>query len=141
MHRASFPAAISTNGSSRRVRFNVQDADQYRHVLEFNPNRQTRSTDDVRLTEKPSIHRVEVEIPVRQGTFKRMTNNGMSISFMIAMKPWSDGRCSDRSISPAKTRSLTSQKIDINRSNNNLMRLQGIAPFIDAELHPNAVSQ
>jgi hypothetical protein len=41
---------------------------------------------------------------------------------------------------PAKTRSLTSQKIDI-KHNNNSMRVQGIAPFIEAEISSPTVSK
>jgi hypothetical protein len=42
---------------------------------------------------------------------------------------------------PAKTRSLTSQKIDIKHNNNNSMRVQGIAPFIEAEISSPTVSK
>ncbi len=53
--------------------------------------------------------------------------------------PWLNVGCSTSS-SQAKTRSLTSQKIDIKPSHSNSMRVQGIAPFIEAEISSHSVS-
>ncbi|CAF4883607.1 unnamed protein product, partial [Rotaria socialis] len=69
------------------------------------------------LSEKNSIHRVEFQIPVHKD-----------------INPWLNVDCSASSSCPAKTRSLTSQKIDIKHTPNNSMRVQGIAPFIEAEI-------
>jgi len=65
------------------------------------------------------------------------------------VNPWLNVDCS-----PAKTRSITTQKIDIKHSgggggssssnNNNhhhSIRLQGIAPIVQAEINPQYVSQ
>ena len=55
------------------------------------------------------------------------------------INPWLNVDCSAMSSRPAKTRSLTSQKIDINRGNSKTMRVQGIAPFVDAEIRSQTV--
>lgn len=64
---SSLPTTTSSSGT-RRVRFKFDEQDRHRHVLELDPNWQTRSSDDVRSAGKQSVHRVEVQIPVQQGT-------------------------------------------------------------------------
>ncbi|CAF4143725.1 unnamed protein product [Rotaria socialis] len=109
------PTTVST--VTRRVRFKFDDNDKNQNLMDLNNNRHTRSSDDVRLSEKNSIHRVEFQIPVHKD-----------------INPWLNVDCSASSSCPAKTRSLTSQKIDIKHTPNNSMRVQGIAPFIEAEI-------
>ncbi|CAF4558573.1 unnamed protein product [Rotaria socialis] len=109
------PTTVST--VTRRVRFKFDDNDKNQNLMDLNNNRHTRSSDDVRLSEKNFIHRVEFQIPVHKD-----------------INPWLNVDCSASSSCPAKTRSLTSQKIDIKHTPNNSMRVQGIAPFIEAEI-------
>jgi hypothetical protein len=61
------PTTISTITATRRVRFKFDDNDKNQHLIELNNNRHTRSSDDVRLSDKNCIHRVEFEIPIHQG--------------------------------------------------------------------------
>ncbi|CAF2048510.1 unnamed protein product [Rotaria magnacalcarata] len=109
------PTTVST--VTRRVRFKFDDNDKNQSLMDLNNNRHTRSSDDVRLSEKNSIHRVEFQIPVHKD-----------------INPWLNVDCSTSLSCPPKTRSLTSQKIDIKYNPNNSMRVQGIAPFIEAEI-------
>ncbi|CAF0741079.1 unnamed protein product [Rotaria sp. Silwood1] len=112
------PATISTvTTAARRVRFKFDENDKNQNDIDLNDNRHTRSSDDVRLSEKNSIHRVEFEIPIHRD-----------------INPWLNVDCSTQSSLPAKTRSLTTQKIDIKHTNNNSIRVQNIAPFIEAEI-------
>ncbi len=57
-----------TTAATRRVRFKFDDHDRNQNIPGWNPNRPTRSFDDVRLAEKNCIHRVEFAIPIHKGT-------------------------------------------------------------------------
>jgi hypothetical protein len=52
---------------TRRVRFKFDENDKNQTKKDLNTNRQTRSSEDVRLSEKNLIHRVEFEIPIHKG--------------------------------------------------------------------------
>ena len=65
---SSLPRTTTSSSGTRRVRFKFDDQDRHRHVLELDPNWQTRSSDDVRSAGQRSVHRVEVQIPIQQGT-------------------------------------------------------------------------
>lgn len=119
-------ATTPISSAGRRVRFNFDDhllhqtlPHRTQLAIDCNSNRHSRSTGDIRQ----SVHRVQVNIPIHR-----------------AINPWLNVDSSTKASSPAKTRYLTSKRIDINRSHQNLSRLQGIAPFIDAELHSNSSS-
>ncbi|CAF2325589.1 unnamed protein product [Rotaria sp. Silwood2] len=113
------PPTISTvTTAARRVRFKFDEDDKNQNNLDLNDNRHTRSSDDVRLSGKNSIHRVEFEIPIHKD-----------------INPWLNVDCSTQSSLPAKTRSLTTKKIDMKHINNNSMRVQSIAPLIEAEVN------
>ncbi len=61
----------------------------------------------------------------------------MNIVFFIqAVNPWLNVDCSSTLSGPAKTRSITSKKIDINYSNNNMNTIhpQNMTSFIDSSL-------
>lgn len=140
-------ATTPISSAGRRVRFNFDDhllhqtlPHRTQLAIDCNSNRHSRSTGDIRQ----SVHRVQVNIPIHRGIglsmFKSQSNVFVS-SFPPAINPWLNVDSSTKASSPAKTRYLTSKRIDINRSHQNLSRLQGIAPFIDAELHSNSVSE
>lgn len=77
------PTTLST--ASRRVRFKFDDNDKNQTKLDMNNNRHTRSSDDVRLSEKNSIHRVEFEIPIHRGIKskkKKLYNKIFSLSLL-----------------------------------------------------------
>jgi hypothetical protein len=64
----SSPTTISTvTTTTRRVRFKFDENDKNQQKIDFNNNRHTRSSDDVRLSDKNCIHRVEFEIPIYKG--------------------------------------------------------------------------
>lgn len=117
----NFRSTTNLSNASRRVRFKC---DLKPNTNDFNTNRHTRSFEDVRTPEKHCIHRVEFRIPVQKD-----------------VNPWLNVDCS-----PAKTRAITTQKIDIkhgsnnNNNNHHSIRLQGIAPFVQAEVNPQSVS-
>ena len=123
--RASQSNLTSISSSARRVRFQLDEPDQYGNPLESNNARYTRSSDDVRLTQANLIHRVEFQIPIQQGIRSsldaRLYRNAPSSSSPIQDRhPWFTVDCSSPfPADAARTRSLTSQKIDMNYSNNN----------------------
>ncbi|UJR33350.1 hypothetical protein I4U23_020799 [Adineta vaga] len=103
---------------TRRVRFKCDENGSYRTSINLPKNRPTLSSEDVRLAQKNSTHRVEFQIPIHKD-----------------INPWLNVDCSV----PPKIRSLTSQKIDIkysnnNNNNNNLVHLQDTGPNIQAEI-------
>ncbi|CAF0930228.1 unnamed protein product [Adineta steineri] len=110
---STLPLSTSISPATRRVRFKFEDNDLNQNKIFFNTNRQTLSSEDVRLSQKNPIHRVEFQIPLHKD-----------------INPWLNVDCS----TPAKTRSISSKKIDI-KHNNNSMRLQHITPFIEPEVH------
>lgn len=131
----TIPTSFVSNGT-RRVRFNVDSHRPEQHRMDFSQTRQTRSFDDVRIPEKHSVHRVEFQIPIHRSIHSYESSR---ISFPFKdHNPWLNIQCES---SPAKTRSLTSQKIDIKPSKTKSIRLQGIAPFIQAEINSQSVSR
>ncbi|CAF4501434.1 unnamed protein product [Rotaria sp. Silwood1] len=106
---------------TRRVRFKFDDNDK--NGDDFN-DEQIRSSDVIRFPKNYSTHRVEFQIPIH-----------------IDINPWLNIDCSSTMSTPAKTRSLTSQKIDINynnnnnnNNNNNVMHQQSITTFINSPI-------
>lgn len=65
-----------------------------------------------------------------------ITKFSLSLSTLKDTNPWLNIDAS----SPAKTRSLTSKKIEIKHSPNISMRVQNIAPYIEAEIASQMVS-
>lgn len=65
---ASFRSNSARNASNgRRVRFQIDAPTQTRHVIEIKPTLYRHSSEDVRSKNSTSIHRVEVEIPLKRG--------------------------------------------------------------------------
>jgi hypothetical protein len=134
------PPSTITSTAGRRVRFKFDEHDQNQTKINFNNNRHTLSSDDIRSSEKNRTHRVEFQIPIHKGIKHKLYHiywffSSSSSSLIQDINPWLNVDCSTSSSLPAKTRSLTSQKIDIKPINNNLMR-----PHVKAEINSPPVS-
>jgi hypothetical protein len=144
-YSSSIPSGLQsstiTSTAGRRVRFKFDENDHNQTKINLNNNRHTLSSDDIRSSEKNRTHRVEFQIPIHKGIKHKLYHIYWFFSSLIQdINPWLNVDCSTSSSLPAKTRSLTSQKIDIKPINNNLMRPQGIPPHVKVEINSPTVS-
>ncbi|CAF2596946.1 unnamed protein product [Rotaria sp. Silwood2] len=121
----SKPTRLSS--PTRRVRFKFDENNKNEGA---NNDEHARSSDVIRLPKNYSIHRVEFQIPIHTGIIIIILYNihivNVCLFFFIQdVNPWLNIDCSSTMPTPAKTRSLTSQKIDINYSNNNNNSING----------------
>ncbi|CAF1374188.1 unnamed protein product [Rotaria sordida] len=108
---------IRLSSPTRRVRFKLDENDK--NGDNDNNDEYIHSSDIVQFPKDYSIHRVEFQIPMHTD-----------------INPWLNIDCSSALSTLAKTRSLTSQKIDIsyNNNNNNATYQQTIIPSINSPI-------
>ncbi|CAF1181784.1 unnamed protein product [Adineta steineri] len=94
---------------TRRVRFKFDNHDK-------NIDNHIYSSDNDQLSKKHSVHRVEFQIPIHRD-----------------INPWLNVDCLS---TPAKTRSITSQKIDINYTKKNTTYPYNMTSYIDSAIPP-----
>ena len=152
--QSNLTSVSSTNGLTpsspvRRVRFQLDEPDQYGNPFESNNARYTRSSDDVRLTQANLIHRVEFQIPIQQGIDSSLDSRPYRKCvrcFSIEDRnPWFTVQCSSPCpAGAARTRSLTSQKIDMNYTHNhhhpNVIHADDVASPIEIQTTSSTVS-
>lgn len=96
----------------RRVRF------------KFDENHHTQSSDDLREPKKFSVHRVEYQIPIQKGSEIVLENNYLTLKLLEIS--------SNTNSTAAKSRSITSQKIDIHYNHHTSTHLQSVSSVVDS---------
>lgn len=128
-------SSVHLHPTARRVRFKCDDTGANQHRVTLMNHRHAVSSEDIRLTPKRSTHRVEFQIPIHRGTRECVILRWFH-RLIADTHPWLHVDVS----SPAKTRSLTSQKIDIKPSAQNSIRVHRIPSFVEVDTTVHSVS-